>query len=88
MQDNSASLSLCVTPLISAVDVPYHVPSAARLPMAYACLCDAAAEGVWGAAAGEGRDEDPLEMELAAELSQEEFHRPGADGQKLDDPLG
>ena len=32
---------------------------------------------------GDGRDEDPLEMELAAELSQEEFHRPEAEGQKL-----
>ena len=39
-------------------------------------------------AAGEGRDEDPLEMELAAELSQEEFHRPGEEGQRPDDTMG
>ena len=37
---------------------------------------------------GDGRDEDPLERELAAELSQEEFHRPGAEGQKLDNSSG
>ena len=43
---------------------------------------------LWSPASGEGRDEDPLEMELAAELSQEEFHRPGIEGQKVDDPLG
>ena len=41
-----------------------------------------------GTASGEGRDEDPLEMELAAELSQEEFHRPGEEGQKVDDSSG
>lgn len=35
-------------------------------------------------AAGEGRDEDPLEMELAAEMSQEEFHRPGETKQAPD----
>ena len=32
---------------------------------------------------GEGADEDPFEMELASELSQEHFHRAGAEGDPL-----
>ena len=37
---------------------------------------------------GEGADEDPFEMELASELSQEEFHRAGAEGDPLQNGSG
>ena len=37
---------------------------------------------------GEGADEDPFEMELASELSQEQFHRAGAEGDPLQNGSG